>query len=367
MKAVAVFKQPPGIRLIEHEAPRIIQPTQVKLKILEVGVCGTDRDICNYAVWGTPPPGEDYLIIGHEALGEVVEVGSAVHSLKPGDLAVPVVRHPCTHPDCRACQAGRQDFCYSGDYSEHGIRLLHGFMTEFVVDDEQYMYFVPPELRDVAVMVEPLTIAEKALAEVWQVQQRLPWQFPNATADEPGRGLKALVLGAGPIALLGAMAFITAGFETYVYSRSQAPNPKASIAEAIGVPYISSSTTSPQELVKRIGAIDLIYEALNAEDLAFEVLPVLGPNGIFIFTSNPTESRIDVSSTLRGFMSRNKIILGTVNAGPDAFTNAIRNLGIFQQRWPDALRSLITGRYSTERASDVLLGKVGGIKNIITL
>jgi len=48
-------------------------------------------------------------------------------------------------------------------------------MTEFVVDDEQYMNVVPPALREIGVLVEPLTIAEKARIQLEQVQRRLPW------------------------------------------------------------------------------------------------------------------------------------------------------------------------------------------------
>jgi hypothetical protein len=146
------------------------------------GVCGTDREICAFQ-YGTRPDGTEHLIIGHESLGEVVEVGSAVSRLKRGDLVIPTVRRPCTHDDCAACRSGRQDFCFTGDFSERGIKNLHGFMTEFVVDDERYMHVVPPALRDVAVLVEPLTIAEKAMNQVDQVQQRLPW----ACEIEPGK------------------------------------------------------------------------------------------------------------------------------------------------------------------------------------
>ena len=142
--------------LIEHPAPVVSAPTDVKIRILDVGICGTDREICGFD-YGTPPAGCDHLVIGHEALGEVVEVGVAVTRLKPGALVVPMVRRPCDHGDCLACREGRQDFCYTGDFTERGINGRHGFMTELVVDDERYMNVVPQELRDVAVLVEPLT------------------------------------------------------------------------------------------------------------------------------------------------------------------------------------------------------------------
>src|SRR5271169_3473488 len=111
MKAIAVFPGTREIKLIDHPEPAIESPTQVKLRILEVGVCGTDKEICQFD-YGTPPPGSEYLVLGHESLGEVVEVGAQVSGFKPGDLVVTMVRRPCDHPDCMACRAGRADFCY---------------------------------------------------------------------------------------------------------------------------------------------------------------------------------------------------------------------------------------------------------------
>lgn len=162
MKAVAVFPQTREVRVIEHEAPRMTEPDQVKLRILDIGICGTDKEICAFE-YGTPPPGSDYLVIGHESLGEVIEVGPAASRVNVCDLVVPTVRRPCPHPECRPCRSGYPDFCSTGDYTERGIKEAHGFMTEEVVDHERYMHVVPPELRDVAVLTEPLTIAEKFL------------------------------------------------------------------------------------------------------------------------------------------------------------------------------------------------------------
>lgn len=162
MKAVAVFPASREVKIVEHEAPRLSQPDQVTLRVLEIGICGTDREICSFE-YGTPPQGDDYLVIGHESLAEVVEVGSAVNRLQVGDLIVPTVRRPCVHLECLACRSGHHDYCYTGDFSERGIKEAHGYMTEYVVDHERYMNLVPPDLREVAVLTEPLTIAEKAL------------------------------------------------------------------------------------------------------------------------------------------------------------------------------------------------------------
>ena len=174
MKAIAVFPRTKEVKVIEQEDPTVTQPDQVKVRMLEIGICGTDKEICGFA-YGTPPQGSAHLVIGHEWLGQVVQVGPAGRTLKADDLVVPIVRRPCPHPECRACRAGRQDFCSTGDYTERGIKETHGFMAEEVVDHERYMTFVPPDLRDVAVLAEPLTIAEKAFAQVAQILRRLPW------------------------------------------------------------------------------------------------------------------------------------------------------------------------------------------------
>lgn len=369
MKAIAVFPGTKEIQVIEHPEPQVERPEQVKLRLLEVGVCGTDRHICALA-FGFPPAQSQYLILGHEALAEVVAVGTAVTHLRPGDLVVPEVRRPCADPSCQPCQAKHQDFCQTGTYTERGIKELHGYMAEYVVDEARFLHPVPEELRMVAVLTEPLTIAEKALAQALQIQQRLPWQTGAATSSEPGRGRTAVVLGAGPIGLLGAMLFVVQGFDTYVYSRAQTPNEKADVVTAIGATYISAETTPIAEFKKRVGQIDLVYEAADATPITIEVLQHLNRNGIFIFTSGTNPERpygIDSATTLQHLTSQNQVIVGTVNAGPHTFQSAIKHLGVFQQRWPAILSRLITERYPMERASEVLLQKPGGIKHIITI
>src|SRR5207253_415086 len=281
MKAIAVFPGRREVKLIEQEPPTLGAPTDVKLRMLDVGVCGTDREICAFQ-YGTPPAGSDHLVIGHESLGEVVEVGPAVSRVRPGDLVITMVRRPCPHADCVACRAGRQDFCFTGDFSERGIKGLDGFMTETVVDDERYMHVVPRTLRDVGVLVEPLTIAEKALIQVGQVQQRLPWACGTDPRTQRRFRHRAVVLGAGPVGLLGAMALVAA---------------------------------------------DVI---------------------------------------MRNLVLKNQVVFGTVNAGQEAFEASIRDLTVFQQRWPAAVQALITGRYPVEAYRDLLVGPVQGIKNVLT-
>ncbi|MBV8734010.1 MAG: glucose 1-dehydrogenase [Solirubrobacterales bacterium] len=369
MRAVAVFPQRHSIEVIDHPAPPASSPTEVRANVLEVGVCGTDREIARFE-YGIPPAGNDYLVIGHESLAEVVEVGDAVDGMAPGDLVVTMVRRACGRPDCRPCRAGRQDFCVTGDYIERGIKERHGFMTDQVVDDARFMVKVPGELRAVGVLTEPLTIAQKALDELWRAQDRLPWINADADPGARGRGHRAVVLGAGPVGLLGAMALREAGFETTIYSRSPAPNAKADLAGAIGVRYVSSSDHDLNELVEIAGRPDVIYEAAGVADVAMDVLNVLGPNGVFVFTGVPGPEQaktLDASALVRQMVLGNQLILGTVNAGRGAYESAVATLGAFHRRWPVEVAALITKRHPLEEAPDLLTARSHGIKDVVSM
>jgi threonine dehydrogenase-like Zn-dependent dehydrogenase len=367
MQAVAVFPAEREVRVIDRPEPRISAPTQARLRVLDVGVCGTDREICAFE-YGTPPGGSSHLVIGHESLSRVEEVGAGVTRVRPGDLVVTMVRRPCPHAHCGACTQDRQDFCFTGDFSERGINGRHGFMTEQIVEEEKYLVPVPQALREVGVLVEPLTIAEKALIQLWDVQERLPWVCPHRPGKNHGHCRRALVLGAGPVGLLGAMALRARDFETIVYAREKLPNPKAEVARAIGAAYVSSEDVPPDRLAAKFGAIDVVYEAAGASKVAFEVMQAMGPNSVFVFTGVPGRKApvsLDTDLLMRNLVLKNQIVYGTVNAGRDAFEAAVADVGEFLKRWPEALPSLISGRHPVAKARELLLGRTGGIKHVL--
>jgi threonine dehydrogenase-like Zn-dependent dehydrogenase len=243
-------------------------------------------------------------------------------------------------------------------------------MTEYVVDHERYMNVVPPDLREIAVLAEPLTIAEKALEQIFtMMQNRPPWLDPQTPSHERGRGLSALVLGIGPVGLLGAMTLATAGFTTYVYSRELPPSPRIDLVDAIGATYASTQTTTFPDLAAQIGNIDLVYEAVGQSHFALHALQVLGTNGIFVLTGVPGLQAFveaDPARLMREMVLKNQVLLGTVNAGPEAFASALRDLDAFRRRWPAGVRTLIAGRYPPEQAPDLILGRPAGIKSVIT-
>lgn len=361
MRAVAVHPSARSVDVVEVAEPGPVAGDGVLARVLEVGICGTDREIAAFE-YGTPPDGEERLVIGHEALAEVVDAGAVVAGVRPGDLVVPMVRRPCGRPGCRPCAEGRQDYCATGEYRERGIKGCHGYMTELIADAERYMVPVAPELRDVAVLTEPLTIAEKALEQLLAIQRRLPWSPEGSTA---------MVIGAGPVGLLGAMALRIRGFRTVVYSRSRPPDARAALAEAIGAEYVSSEDVPPRDLPGLLGGpVDVVYEAAGVARLAFDALSVLGPNGVLVLTGVPAPEpprEEDVAAMMRRLVLGNQVVAGTVNAGRSSYQTAASSLLEFDRRWPGPLRALITGRHPLEEAPGLLTRRGGGIKEVVAV
>lgn len=200
------------------------------------------------------------------------------------------------------------------------------------------------------------------------MRQRPPWLDPQTPGEERGRGLSALVLGVGPVGLLGAMVIATAGFTTYVYSRELPPSPRIDLVSAIGATYVSSQATSFADLAEQVGNVNLVYEAAGHSHFALETLSWLGINGIFVLTGVPGVQAFietDPARRMRDMVLKNQLLLGTVNAGPDDFASALRNLDLFRQRWPEAVHTLIAGRYPPEQAAELILGRQKGIKTVI--
>src|ERR671931_1714534 len=190
MKAIAVT---PGQRNSIHLA-EIPKPTVgdipggkgVLVQVLRVGVDGTDKEI-NDAEYGAAPPGDDFLVIGHENFGRVVEVGPSVpDTIRPGTYVVASVRRPGSSIYGKI---GLQDFTTDDVYFERGINLLHGYLTEYYVEDSRFVFPLPETLREVGVLLEPTTVAEKGINHAFEIQRRLKVWEPR----------KALVLGSGTI------------------------------------------------------------------------------------------------------------------------------------------------------------------------
>jgi glucose 1-dehydrogenase len=365
MKAVAITPGSEGSAVRDIHEPKLDSATDVLIRVLEIGVCGTDGGICG-GEDGTAPDGADFLVPGHEGFGEVVEVGEGVTDFKPGDLVVPTVRRPCPHDHCAACRSGNSDFCTTSDYRERGIERAHGFATELVVEDERYLCRVPQELRDVAVLTEPLSIAEKGLRQYFAIQRRLPW-LHDASNEQILEGTCAAILGGGPIGLLGCMLLRLYDVPTMVYSRTKPPAPEVDITRAVGGTYVSSKKEDFAAVAEKHGGIGLVYEATGAAELMFEVMPELEENAVFIATGVPghgDKTEVAADSVMHELVMRNQVLCGTVNASRADFAAAIGHLGQMLERWPDALRGIITHRHGLDEFCESA-GSPDGLKHVV--
>jgi kynurenine formamidase/threonine dehydrogenase-like Zn-dependent dehydrogenase len=357
MSAVVVAPQEKKVRLVERSAPRRPGASEVLVRVADVGICGTDREICAFE-YGTPPPGASELVLGHEALAEVAEVGPDVSWARPGDLVVPTVRRPCKNPQCTPCRQERQDFCITGEFSERGIVRADGFLCEYAIEEERFLVPVPRVLEDVAVLVEPLTIAAKAADVFKTIHSRFGFEVPR---------LRGLSLGAGPVGLLGAMVLRAQGIETHVFSREAEDSDRAKLVRSFGANYVSAGRTPLDRLAERIGKIDVVFEAVGVPEVAFGALAPLAANGVLILTGVPAQrgaTSADLSRWMRDIVLQNQVIFGTVNAGRSDYEDAVRRLEQFMVLFPGAVRSLLN-RVSIDQAPGVL-ARGRGIKDVVT-
>jgi glucose 1-dehydrogenase len=304
----------------------------VIVKVIRVGVDGTDKEI-NAAEYGAAPAGFDYLITGHEGFGEVLEAGPNVPaSLRPGTLVVATVRRPGSSPYDRI---GLQDMTTDDVYYERGINLLHGFLTERYVEDETYVVPLPESLREVGVLLEPLSISEKGLNQAYEIQRRLKIWKPT----------RAAVLGAGSIGLLCTLALRLRGIEVTCFSKRKPPYSNSRLVEELGADYVSSEEASLAHTSAEHGPFDLIFEATGFSPLAFEAAEVLAKNGVLILasvTGGDRKAEIPSDTINQGFVLGNKVMVGTVNASRDDFDRGVTDLVRAEAFYPGWLGKLLT-------------------------
>jgi threonine dehydrogenase-like Zn-dependent dehydrogenase len=334
MQAIALVPGTTNIRLVDRPEPEIRSPRDVKLRVLQVGICGTDRE---EAAGGRAdaPPGQPELVIGHEMIGQVVATGPAVRAVQAGDYAVVTVRRPCGH--CPPCAGNRSDLCESGDYTERGIRRRDGFQTQVVVDEEPYLVKVPADLGARAVLAEPTSVAEKAINEALGVQKA---RLPDA-ADPVAwiRGKKVLVAGLGPIGLLAALALTLRGASVLGLDIVLPGSPRPRLLEQIGGTYVGGPGVRAESLGEHFGQIALIVEATG--------VAALGINGVYVLTGIPGGDRpvtVDGPSLMRQLVLRNQVMIGSVNASPRDWQMAVEDLAAAHRRWPAVLDALVTDR-----------------------
>ena len=335
VKAVAVI---PGkantIHLREVPKPAVSNVPNgrgVLVKILRVGVDGTDKEI-NAAEYGAAPEGDDYLIVGHESFGIVEEVGANVSEFKPGDYVSLTVRRPGSS---LYDAIGTYDMTTDDTYFERGINLRHGFLTEYIVDEPEYIIRVPENMKEVGVLMEPMSVAQKAIEQAYRIQQRLRVWQPK----------RAAVLGSGTLGLLATLVLRIRGLDVTTFGNTMPPILNSSLIEELGARYISTKQTSLTDASAKFGPYDLILEGTGYSPLVFEAMNVLAKNGVLAMVSVTGGSRqleIPADKINLGFVLGNKVAFGSVNANREYFESGVKDLSTAELQYPGWLTKLLT-------------------------
>ncbi|WP_207494937.1 glucose 1-dehydrogenase [Aridibaculum aurantiacum] len=340
MKAIALIPGTSNVSLAEVDEPLITQPGEVKIKMLQVGICGTDRE---EAAGGRAdaPEGKRQLIIGHEMFGQVVEVGDEVTSVKPGDYAVFTVRRGCGK--CNACNNNRSDMCYTGDYTERGIKAADGFQSQYVVDNEQYLVKVPEAIKSIGVLTEPMSVAAKAIDEAMIMQSA---RLKNFDREENWlKGKKALIAGIGAIGLMAAFALRLRGAEVLGMDVVDEDTLRPQILKQIGGKYIDGRQVKVTDIDDAFGPADFVFEATGIAKLQIQLIDTLAINGIYVATGIPSGERpltIMAGDLMQQLVLKNQIILGSVNASIDHYKMAVEDLYASYEKWPGPIQAIIT-------------------------
>ena len=330
------------------------QPGQVLVQALETGICGTDREMIQRQTVDVPP-GQDYLVLGHEALGKVVQISSGQSALKVGDLVVPIVRRSCGQ--CNACNTGNVDYCYSGKYTERGIHKQDGFFSTYYADWPSYLVKVPDDLQDLAVLAEPLSVTVKAAQIAESLLRRVKF---GGYYSQLGKRERALVAGHGAIGMLGSLLLLEQGFEVYVLGRRPKGDFQRTLIEQSGISYLDATANQTQQLVERNGGFLLILEATGLSEVTFQLANYLGRNGTMVITGVPRGPRtvqIDGNTLMANIVRTNQAIVGSVNACADCFGQALQYLSIFKKKYPHLMSKIITARYSPAQFREAFAGK----------
>ncbi len=373
MLAVGMIRGKPGIHSFEIPEPEVKQPDDVLVRIKEVSPDGTDFNMLRYGLQDIAD-GRNDITLGHEMVGIVEEVGNEVKSLAPGNAVTITVRRGCGQ--CQPCLHNQSDMCMTGLFTERGIHKLDGFLTRFVVDQEQYIIKVPPHLVKLAVLAEPLSIVEKGIEQIRIIQSRFPWACAHPEhsflSENWGWCKVALVVGAGPLGLLATALLRLAGVNVFTSDLVSADSPKARLVQQMGASYINNRGVKPKELVEHYcaaGNLDIIFEASGAADTALELINCMSRSSIYVMTGIPRGDlimQVDAAQLVRQLVRQNQVLVGSVNSNRRHFEMALRDLEKINSRFDGVLAEMITHRFRLDDYQQAFsLSDPGHIKTVI--
>jgi glucose 1-dehydrogenase len=353
MFAVGLVRGEKGVFDFEIPKPEIKKPDEVLVRIKEVGLDGTDINMIRYNLQDLSSE-HNQIVIGHEGIGVIEEVGNEVKSVGPGDIVALTVRRGCG--ECSPCLHNASDMCLTGRYKERGLHKLDGFLTQYVVDQEQYIARVPPAIARLAVLTEPVSIIEKSIQELRTVQSRVPW-----TCSHPEHGYLsprwggckiALVVGAGPLGLIAVALMRLAGASVFTADIVPENHIKVSLVHRMGAGYLDARTKTPAELIDLGGTeqyLDIIFEASGVADKALELIKYMARNSIYIMTGIPRQEtlmQIDAAQLVSQMVRNNQVLAGSINSNRIHFEMALQDISRINTTFNGILEELVTERFA---------------------
>lgn len=354
MKAVAIDREG-NVGIVETPKPEP-GPGEVLVRTRAVGVCATDREMVRTKSIYTIPDNEPNLILGHEGMGSVVEAGPEVSSFVADDVVVPVAYiNDHTHEIAPSVVVPcRIDMCPFGTERRRGINT-HGYFREFFSEKPDYLVKAPPEIADIAMLLEPLTVTLKGIREAHALTQR--WMDRQTLFEPEEFPQRVLIIGAGPIGMLGIALSRVYGWETVGVDLVVADSIKAEVVTALGARYVNARETSPAELRDVSPEFDIIIEAVQEPRVVFDYLSLLAMNGVFVvvgWTASERTGSVDMTSFVMELLGKQAAIVSTVGASRRHYEEGMRRLVQMRAAFGPALDRMVTGRYPVDRYQEGL-------------
>ena len=343
MDAVAWNPEESRVRLIQRPEPSIERDSQVLVSMLEVGISQRELSLLRSggveADMSTEP-----IVMGNNGVGEVLEVGGAVEEFAPGDLVVSLPLRPCDERACEACEANQPNLCQLGGRGELGLRHLHGLMTERVVDEAEYFVAVPQGLRDWAVLIDPLSRAERALTQLWDTQSRQRWNCAGRMGKESAPRSRVLILGADVDGLLTGFILSLNGCQVRVCVVDTQPTREIWHAfERSGLELCVERPCVRPESEKEARPYEFIVQFQGSSDWTGEALNHLGANGLFLFALRPEPSANAPrdGQFIEAIIGRNQTLQSLSSPDRHDYEAAVYHLNQLKEHWSEAIASLV--------------------------
>ncbi|NND08557.1 MAG: alcohol dehydrogenase catalytic domain-containing protein [Saprospiraceae bacterium] len=262
MQALVKYEQGPGnVRLQDMPEP-VCQDNQVLLEVDACGICGTDLHVYHDTFKNYPP-----VILGHEFVGKVVELGAQIKNISKGDTFSVLGATAITCGSCSYCVKGEFMFCKNRRGMGHGV---HGAFAPLAVARPDQLYAVPDKVSlKEAALVEPLAAAVHAVVDVARFKL----------------GDTILVSGPGPIGILCVKLLLRQSLKVLVAGTSQ-DQMRLDMAKRFGAARV---IMVDQEDLQQVIAeetngegVDLALETAGAEASVVSCLDALRPMGHYV-------------------------------------------------------------------------------------